>query len=67
MHLPMPPRPSVDPASFSHTLVVVLVVVAATTLRAFNDLDTPTISTVYGAALGFASGLSARPRPPADQ
>lgn len=67
MNMPMPPRPSQDIANFSHTLVVVLVVVAATVLRAYGDLDTPTISTVFGAALGFASGLSARPRAPSDQ
>lgn len=62
--MPLPPSPSTDIASFSHTLVVVLVVVAATVLRAYGDLDTPTISTVYGAALGFASGLSTRVRQP---
>lgn len=44
-----------------HRLLVVLVVLAsATALRVANDLDTATISTVYGAALGYATGLTAR-------
>lgn len=53
-----PPRPSSDPATFSHTVVVLVVVIAATVLDAIGRLDATTLSTVYGAALGYASGLT---------
>lgn len=55
----LPPPP--DAAIASHTIVVVLIVIAATVLRGLHDLDTATLSTVYGAALGFAAGQTMRP------
>jgi hypothetical protein len=39
-------------------VVVLTVVMSATILRGFHDLDTPTLSTVYGAAMGYATGLT---------
>jgi hypothetical protein len=53
-----PPRVRDDPGTFSHTVVVLVVVVAATVLDAIGRLDSTTLSTVYGAALGYASGLT---------
>lgn len=53
-----PPRPRDDPGAFSHTVVVLVVVIAATVLDAIGKLDSTTLSTVYGAALGYASGLT---------
>lgn len=47
-------------ATLSHLIVVVLVVVCATILRFTGKLDTPTLGTVYGAAMGYATGLIAR-------
>lgn len=41
-----------------HAFVVLVIVLSATILRGLNDLDTQTLSTVYGAGLGFASGLA---------
>jgi hypothetical protein len=59
------PRPPFDATTLLHTLVIVLVVVAASILRARNELDTATVATVYGAALGFAPRLSgSRPNGP---
>lgn len=52
------PPPAYDPASFSHTIVVVLVVVAASVLATLGHLNDATLGTVYGGALGYASGLS---------
>ena len=51
-------RTPFDSSTILHTLVIVLVVIAATVLRARNELDTATVATVYGAALGFAPRLS---------
>ncbi len=47
-----------DPSTLLHTLVILVVVGAATLLRSQNELDTATVATVYGAALGFAPRLS---------
>lgn len=44
--------------NFLHAIVVVLVLISATVLRIRNELDTATISTVYGAILGYATGLT---------
>lgn len=44
--------------SYMHTLIVLTVLISATALRVAHDLDTPTLSTVYGAALGYATGLT---------
>lgn len=41
-----------------HAIVVLVIVMCATVLRGLNDLDVQTLSTVYGAGLGFASGLA---------
>lgn len=41
-----------------HALVVLVIVLSATILRGLHDLDTQTLSTVYGAGLGFAGGLA---------
>lgn len=48
--------------SFTHAIIVLFVLASATALRAANDLDTATLSTVYGAALGFATGLTIKGR-----
>lgn len=45
-----------------HAGVVLFVLGSATALRVGGQLDTATISTVYGAALGYATGLTARGR-----
>lgn len=55
----MPPSaPRFDSSTVLHTAVIFLVVIAATILRARNELDTATVATVYGAALGFAPRLT---------
>lgn len=41
-----------------HLIVVLVVVISASVLRARSEIDTATISTVYGAALGYASALT---------
>ena len=41
-----------------HALVVTMVVLAATFLRAFNRLDNNTVSIVFGTAIGYAAGRS---------
>lgn len=43
---------------FLHGAVVILVVTCATVLRVTHNLDTTTLGTVFGAALGYASGLT---------
>jgi hypothetical protein len=61
MHLPSLPETSPNTtASVSHLIVVIGVLISASILRAIHDIDSATISTVYGAALGYASGLIAR-------
>jgi hypothetical protein len=47
-------------ASIAHLVVVMTVLVLATALRLEHELDTPTIGTVFGAAMGYASGLTAQ-------
>jgi hypothetical protein len=44
--------------SYMHALIVMTILLSATALRVAHDLDTQTISTVYGAALGYATGLT---------
>lgn len=44
--------------SYMHALIVMTVLISASLLRVANELDTPTLSTVYGAALGYATGLT---------
>lgn len=46
-----------------HTLVILVVVGCATGLRAYGELDTATVATVYGAALGFAPRLGSKQPP----
>lgn len=48
--------------TYTHAVIVLFVLASATALRAAGDLDTATISTVYGAALGYATGLTVRRR-----
>lgn len=57
----LPPSSRFDSSTLLHTAVIFLVVIAATILRARNELDTATVATVYGAALGFAPRLSVKP------
>lgn len=57
MHAPGAPSP-VDPSTYMHAVVVLVVVLCATALRAAGELDVATLSTVYGAALGYATGLT---------
>lgn len=45
-------------ASVGHIFVVVVVVIAASILADAGKLDHASLSTVYGAAIGFASGLT---------
>lgn len=45
-------------SSVLHAVVIILVLVSATWLRVRNQLDTATISTVYGAIIGYATGLT---------
>lgn len=47
---------------FVHAAVVVLVVFAATILRAFGHLDNNTVSIVFGTAIGYAAGRSGTTR-----
>ncbi len=49
-------------AALSHLIVVMTVVIAATVLRFENELDTPTLGTVFGAAMGYATGVASKPR-----
>jgi hypothetical protein len=49
--------PRIPAETVLHTLVILVVVGAATALRALHDLDTATVATVFGAALGFAPRL----------
>jgi hypothetical protein len=59
--------PSRDPASFAHAVVVLTIIISASILSALGKVDSPTLSTVYGAAIGYASGLTVGrrdPRPP---
>lgn len=44
--------------SILHAVVIILVLISATWLRVRNQLDTATISTVYGAIIGYATGLT---------
>ena len=44
--------------SNAHTLIVLAIVGCATGLRVAHDLDVQTVSTVYGAALGYATGIA---------
>lgn len=64
MHLPVPSEARIDPSTFTHAIVVLTVVIASTVLRGLHDLDSTTLSTVYGAALGYASGLTMGRRTP---
>lgn len=43
---------------FTHAVVVLVVVVSASILGFTGKVDATTLSTVYGAAIGYASGLS---------
>lgn len=45
--------------SYVHGVIVLIVILSATMLRVTHNLDVATISTVYGAALGYATGLTA--------
>jgi hypothetical protein len=47
-------------ATLSHLIVVMAVILGATILRSLHELDTPTLGTVYGAAMGYATGLTAQ-------
>jgi hypothetical protein len=60
----MPPSTGLDPSTFTHAIVVLTVVLGASILRGLHDLDSTTLSTVYGAALGYASGLTMGRRTP---
>lgn len=53
-----PPRPSEYATTFSHMVVVLTVVIAASILVAMGKLDSSNIATVYGAAIGYAGGLT---------
>lgn len=44
--------------AYIHGAVIMAVLVSATILRVRNELDTATISTVYGAIIGYATGLT---------
>lgn len=57
------PRPGFDFGLVTHAVVVLVVVSAATALRALHDLDTATVATVFGAALGFAPRIG-QTKPP---
>lgn len=52
-----------DSNTLLHTFVIIAVVLAATILRSQGELDTATVATVFGAALGFAPRLSSQ-KPP---
>lgn len=43
---------------FIHAVVVMVVVVASTLLRATGHLDNNTVSIVFGTAIGYAAGRS---------
>jgi hypothetical protein len=45
-------------ADVGHILIVLAVVVAASILADAGKLDHASLSTVYGAAIGYASGLT---------
>lgn len=48
--------------SYMHVAVILLVLASASVLRVVHDLDTATLSTVYGASLGYATGLANKAR-----
>lgn len=52
------PDPKQAPGNFTHAVVVLTIVIAASILDALGKLDSTTLSTVYGAAIGYASGLT---------
>jgi hypothetical protein len=45
-------------SNLSHAVIVLAVLVSASVLDALGKIDTSTLSTVYGAAIGYASGLT---------
>jgi hypothetical protein len=47
-------------ATIAHLVVVMTILIAASILRALHELDTPTVGTVFGAAMGYATGLTAQ-------
>lgn len=49
--------------SVTHAVVVLAVLGSATILRAQHMIDDQTVSTVYGAVIGFASGIAHRIKP----
>lgn len=48
--------------SYIHGFIILAVLASATALRLHADLDTATVSTVYGAVIGYAGGLSMKQR-----
>lgn len=52
------PPPRLDPSGFTHAVVVLTIIIAATILTAIHRLDSTTLSTVYGAGMGYATGLT---------
>lgn len=58
MEMRFAPSAKLDPGLLTHAIVVLVVVGAATALRSLHDLDTATVATVFGAALGFSPRIS---------
>lgn len=52
------PRPSADPALFTHALIVLTVVVATAVLLGLGKLDATSATPIFGAALGIAPRAS---------
>lgn len=50
--------PTIAEEHIVHAIVVVIVVLAGSVLRALHDLDNNTISIVYGTSIGYAAGRS---------
>ena len=63
-----PPRPSLDPALFTHALIVLTVVIATSVLLALGKIGENSATPLFGAALGIAPRASLKsPPPPPEQ
>jgi hypothetical protein len=65
--MPSTPRPSMDPALFTHALIVLTVVVAAAVLLGLGKIDATSATPLFGAALGIAPRASRPSRSSSDE